>query len=166
MEMHNVAETLLFVAFLCHAEKESNTALARAKGFERVKMHLEPAPNNSLCQRTKDNGCLPRQQVFQQALNTLSHCQGIQTKMGNSTLSGRLVMPQSRDHKYRGGGGGVRTQSTKETWVRPWRMRLHGICRWSTLCPPGQKKARRTRWTPSTGRRGTLTPFHECFHCL
>lgn len=71
MEMHDVSETLLFsLAFLCHAEKESNTVLVRAKGFERVKMHLEPAPNNSLCRCTKDNGCLPGQQVFQQVLNT------------------------------------------------------------------------------------------------
>ena len=93
--MHNVAETLLFLAFLCHAEKESSTALVRTEGLERVKMHLEPAPNNSLHQCTKDNGCLPRQQVFQQAPSTLSHCQGIQTEMGNSTLSGRPVMPQS-----------------------------------------------------------------------
>lgn len=103
MEMHNVAESLLFLALLCHAEKKSNTALVRAKGFEHVKMHLEPAPNNSLHQCTKDNGCLPRQQVFQQALNTLPHCQGIQTEMGKATLSGRLVMPQSLDHKYWGG---------------------------------------------------------------
>lgn len=47
MEMHSVAGMLLFLAFPCHAEQESNTVLGRAKGCERVRMHLEPEPSPS-----------------------------------------------------------------------------------------------------------------------
>lgn len=47
MEMHSVAGMLLFLAFPCHAEQEINTVLGRAKGFERVKMHLGAEPSSS-----------------------------------------------------------------------------------------------------------------------
>lgn len=47
MEMHSVAGMLLGLAFPCHAEQEGNPVLGRAKGSERVKMHLEAVPGTS-----------------------------------------------------------------------------------------------------------------------
>lgn len=73
------------------------------KGSERVKMHLEPATN---AQRTK-----PRLQVFQQALNTSPHCQGTRTRMGSSTLSGRMGMMRSQGWEGMGG-----SQNTNGNW--------------------------------------------------
>lgn len=52
MEMHSVAGMLLFLACPCHAEQESNTVQGRAKGFGRVKMHLEPEQVPHVTQRT------------------------------------------------------------------------------------------------------------------
>ncbi|RLV98853.1 hypothetical protein DV515_00010443 [Chloebia gouldiae] len=82
MEMHSVAGMLLFLACPCHAEQESNTVLGRAKGFECVKMHLEPeqVPHVTDAQRTMAAGVstspehltpLPRQSDQNGQLNPL-----------------------------------------------------------------------------------------------
>lgn len=141
----------------------SMMVLGRARGFERVKMHLEPAPGTSRHRCTKDNGHCPGCWCF----NKPEHLTPLPR---HPDQNGQLnpLWETGRASKLRSqvlGRDGGKSEHEGEL-VRPGRVCVHGVCRGSMLCPPGQKEARRIQWTSSTGRRGTLIPSHECFHCL
>lgn len=125
------------------------------KGFERVKMHLEPVTD---AQRTmaaaqaagvstspEHLSPLPRQSDQNGQLNPL-------WETGHAEVTGLERDGGRSEHKWE--------------LEKPCRVCVCGVCRRSMLCPPGQKEARRTGWTSSTGRRGAPIPSHEGFLCL
>lgn len=159
MERRHGAEALRRVARLCQARGGgSNTALVRAKALSvaRCSWSQRPITHVTDAQRTM---VVPRLQVFQQALNTLSIAKGSRPKWATQPSLEDRSRHKAQIPSIAGGGHdtereGELGEPTEDGLTRHPSSVLH------------QKEARRTRRTPNTGMRGTLTPSPECFHCL